>query len=153
SNIQHSTSNFQRSKDDRQECLSQRREREYPDEMQHIGWRWVCPKCKKEVKKIYYPVAVKTMFDCWFTDPVIQKRLCDADLPQGPPAAFACGDCHGVYFFSSIAPGAWNEVIGYLTAGMLYGCEVERPESFVAERKRRRIRIMNCEAPVRRKVL
>src|SRR5438874_868644 len=27
----------------------------YKDEMQHIGWVWVCPKCKREVRKIYYP--------------------------------------------------------------------------------------------------
>ena len=49
-------------------------------------------------------------------------------------------------FFSSIANGAWNEVIGYLTAGMLYGCEVEKPASFVPQRKRKWIPLLNVEA-------
>jgi hypothetical protein len=59
--------------------------------MQHIGWRWVCPKCKKQVRTIYYPLPVRTLFDSWFVDPVIKLKLCDADLPQAPPPAFACG--------------------------------------------------------------
>jgi len=125
----------------------------YKDEMQLRGWRWVCPVCKKEVRRIYYPVAVRTLFDSWFIDPVIQKRLCDADLVEAPAATFACMACHGVYHFCSIAPGAWNRVITYLTAGMLYGREVAKPASFVPERKRARTRLLNREAPVRRKVL
>jgi DNA-binding CsgD family transcriptional regulator len=126
----------------------------YRDEMQFLRWNWVCPKCKKEVRTIYYPLPVRTLFDYGeFDDPVIERKLCDADLMERPPATFACGRCHGVYFFSSIADGAWNEVIGYLTGGMLYGCEVERPASFVPERRRARIRMVNCAAPVRRKVL
>jgi len=127
---------------------------EYRDEMQHIGWRWVCPVCGKEVRTIYYPVPVRTLFDAGeFTDPVIAKRLCDADLPQAPVGMFACWRCHDVCHFSSISKNAWNQVVSYLTAGMLYGSEVERPESFVGQRKRTRIRVLNREAPLRRKVL
>src|SRR6267142_4538824 len=156
SNIQHPTSNAQREKekDPHPNPLPAYREREYPDEMQHFGWRWVCPVCGKEVRTIYYPVAVRTLFDTGeFSDPVIQKRLCDADLPQAPPAMFACMKCHGICYFPSIAPDSWNRVIAYLTAGMLYGSEVKKPASFVAGRKRTRIRQLNREAPVRRKVL
>jgi len=117
------------------------------------GYRWVCPMCKKEVRTIYYPVPVRTLFDCWFTDPVIQKRLCDADMVQTPPGTFACVRCHEIYYFCSIIPDAWNRVIAYVTGGMLYGREVQKPGSLVAERKRTRTRMLNREAPVRRKVL
>jgi hypothetical protein len=45
-------------------------EENYRDEMQLIGWRWVCPGCKKEVRTIYYPVRVRTLFDYGeFEDP------------------------------------------------------------------------------------
>jgi len=125
----------------------------YKDEMQHIGWRWVCPKCKKEVKTIYYPMAVRTLFDYGeFVDPVTQLKLCDADLPEPPPPTFACHACHSVRYFSSINPDSWNRTIAYLTAGMLYGSEVKKPASFVPERKKTRVRQLNREAPVRRKV-
>jgi len=129
------------------------RHRHPDDPPKFMGWHWLCPQCKKQVRTIYYPVPVRTLFDSWFTDPVIQLKLCDADLPQPPPPIFACMQCHGVYFFSSIAPGSWNRVIAYLTGCMLYGSEVAKPASFVPQRKRTRIRQLNREAPVRRKVL
>ncbi|HEV8604522.1 MAG TPA: hypothetical protein VGQ99_04105 [Tepidisphaeraceae bacterium] len=125
----------------------------YKDEMLFRGWRWVCPGCKKEVKTIYYPIPVRTMFDRWFTDPVIQKRLSDADLPHAPPAVFACHQCHDIQYFSSVRRAAWNELIGYLTAGLLYGQEVARPGGFVPERRKTLTRQLNRAAPVRRKVL
>src|SRR5882672_5428791 len=112
------------------------REREFADEMQHIGWMWVCPGCGKEARTIYYPVAVRTLFDYGeFDDPVIKLRLCDADLPRAPLAMFACWRCHDVCHYSSISKNAWNQAVSHLTAGMLYGSEVEKPASFVAERK------------------
>ncbi|HEV8378250.1 MAG TPA: hypothetical protein VGP99_05335 [Tepidisphaeraceae bacterium] len=126
----------------------------YKDEMQHIGWRWVCPVCRKQVRTIFYPLPVRTLFDTGeFTDPVIQKRLCDADLPQPPPPMFACHACHGIRYFSSVVPDSWNRAIAWLTAGMLYGSEVQKPASFVPERKKARSRQLNRQAPVRRKVL
>jgi DNA-binding CsgD family transcriptional regulator len=140
SNIQHSTSNVQR-------------EREFSDETQFMGWSWVCPGCKKEAGTIYYPVPVRTLFDCWFTDPVIQLKLNDADLMQPPPATFACRKCHEIRYFSSIEADSWNMVIRYFTGGMLYGCEVERPAGFVGERKKTRVRQLNRAAPMQRKVL
>src|SRR5207249_821102 len=58
-----------------------------------------------------------------------------------------------VFYFSSIVPDSWNRVIGYLSAGMLYGREVKKPALFVPERKKTRARQLNRGAPVRRKVL
>jgi hypothetical protein len=106
------------------------------------------------VRTIYYPLPVRTLFDYGeFVDPVIRKGLCDVNLVEAPPATFACLRCHGIYYFSSIAADSWNRGITYLTGGMLYGREVEKPASFIRERKRARTRILNREAPVRRKVL
>jgi DNA-binding CsgD family transcriptional regulator len=124
----------------------------YKDEMKFMGWRWLCPMCGKQVRTIYHPLPVRTLFDSWFTDPVIYKRLCDADLPQPPPPSFACKHCHDIYYFSPIKRDAWNRFITYVTAGMLYGCEVEKPASFIPERKRRMIRQLNRPAPEREKV-
>jgi len=47
----------------------------------------------------------------------------------------------------------WNHLIAYLTGGLLYGCEVQKPKGFVPERKRMRVRPLNRSAPMQRKVL
>src|SRR2546421_1107617 len=117
------------------------------------GFVWLCPGCKKEVRTIYFPAAVPTLFDTWFTDPVIQLKLSDADLPDSPPPTFACANCHGVIHLSTIADGCWNNFISRLTRGLLYGHEVPKPASFIPSRKRTRIRLLNCSAPMQRKVL
>jgi DNA-binding NarL/FixJ family response regulator len=125
----------------------------YKEECQFLGWRWVCPGCAKEVRTIYYPVAARTLFHSWFKDPVKQLELSDADLMGEAAGTFACYKCHGVRFFSSIEAGCWNEVIGRLSGGLLYGCEVEKPADFPEERKNRRARQLDRAAPVQRKVL
>src|SRR5439155_4371289 len=53
------------------------------------------------------------------------------------PTRFACDRCHPITTFSPAYKGAWGEVIAYLTAGLLYGHEVERPPGIAdpAERK------------------
>src|SRR5258706_13135682 len=81
------------------------------------GWRWICPGCKKLVRTIYYPVPVRMIFDSGigvpalhaFCDPVIEKKLCDVNLPAEPPPCFACHGCHRVRYLSMTLPGvAWN---------------------------------------------
>ena len=123
------------------------------DEPKFLGYCWVCPSCKKEVRIIYYPVAVRTLFDSWFTDPVMKLKLTDADLLNPPAAMFACRECHGVADFSTCNPDAWNWVISYLSGGMLYGSEVEKPAEFRKERKRARTRQVHRAAPRREQVL
>jgi len=134
----------------------------HPDDPpQLLGYRWLCPSCKKEVRTIYYPVPVRAIFDSGtgipllhsFTDPVIQKKLCDADLPQPPPPLFACRACHNIKFHSTIDAGFWNQLIACLTAGLLFGREVPKPPSFQPQRKNTRTRRLGYSAPIRRKVL
>src|SRR5713101_2190419 len=107
----------------------------------------------EQVRTIYYPVAVRTLFDCWFVDPVIQLKLSDADRVEEPPASFACARCHDVQYFSTVEKGYWNKLIFCLSGGMLYGSEVKRPEGLAEERRRVRVRRMGYEAPMRGKVL
>src|SRR5438128_2377704 len=125
------------------------------------GWRWLCPACKRKVRTIYYPLPVRAIFDTGanipllhaFPDPVLRKKLCDADLPEPPPPVFACKLCHRVQYLSTTDHHGWNQLISYLSAGLLYGQEVPKPAAFVPERKKTLIRHLHREAPVRRKVL
>jgi DNA-binding NarL/FixJ family response regulator len=48
---------------------------------------------------------------------------------------------------------AWNQYVSYISGGLLYGKEVQRPADFVAVRRNRRTRQLNRSAPMRRKVL
>ena len=125
----------------------------YKDDMQFMGWRWLCPGCRKPARTIFYPIPVLTLFDRWVSDPVMEKKLADADGGAAPAPTFACYQCHRVRFFSSVHRDAWNAVVSYLTAGLLYGCEVQKPADFVPQRRRTRIRQLHREAPLRRKVL
>ena len=54
-----------------------------------------------------------------------------ADSPSDPKyprlKAFACERCHRLRRFSPCDPNCWNEIVCYLSAGLLYGREVERP--------------------------
>jgi DNA-binding NarL/FixJ family response regulator len=74
-------------------------------------------------------------------------------LPQPPAGSFACAECHKVMFISTISEGCWNHFISRMTAGLLYGHEVPKPCSFVPQRKRARIRMLDRAAPIQRKVL
>jgi DNA-binding NarL/FixJ family response regulator len=127
--------------------------RRQTDDPTFWGWRWLCPGCKKEVKTIYYPLELRTIFHRWFTDPVLQQRLTDADRLQPPPPTFACKNCHNICYFSSMNENAWNILITRLSGGLLYGSEVPKPASFLPQRRVPRIRQLHRAAPVRRKVL
>ena len=98
-NVEHSTSNVQRPTEEplAEDEYQEMRKDANGDEMQHIGWVWVCPSCGKEVRVIYYPVAVMNLFDCGeFEDPAIELKLGEENLPRRPEGKFACGRCHDV---------------------------------------------------------
>src|SRR5207253_2924418 len=44
----------------------------YQDECSFIGWRWLCPACKKPVRKIYYPVSMRLISGFLRLDPALQ---------------------------------------------------------------------------------
>jgi DNA-binding CsgD family transcriptional regulator len=133
----------------------------YKDEMEFWGWKWVCPACKKTVNKIYYPVAPRTLFDFLGYDPARSKSCRSPskkylpydvhDVPT-PPGTFACGACHGVVSTTRTKGTAWNEVVSWLTRGMLYGHEVEKPKWYKSERKVARHRKLGKPAAKREAV-
>ena len=49
---------------------------------------------------------------------------------------FACASCHRVRHVSAAEPAAWNHLVTYLSGGMLYGSDVDKPEWFTPRRKR-----------------
>jgi DNA-binding CsgD family transcriptional regulator len=149
-NIEHSTSNVQRPTNsppnpgEQEEAYGENRKDANGDEMQFWGWSWVCPACKKTVKKIYYPIAPRTIFDFLGFDPARSKRwrtpskrFMPYDVHDMPtlPGTFACASCHEVVSTTRTRPTAWNEVVSWFSGGMLYGHEVEKPHWYRAERK------------------
>jgi DNA-binding CsgD family transcriptional regulator len=64
---------------------------------------------------------------------------------------FACERCHRVSRFSRANHNAWNELISYLTGGLLYGREVAKPRDFYARKRPFRPRLR--AAPRREQVL
>ncbi len=51
-------------------------------------------------------------------------------------ARLACEKCHRVRRISRCEPGFWNVIVAYLSAGLLYGPEVERPAWLNRQRRR-----------------
>jgi DNA-binding NarL/FixJ family response regulator len=123
------------------------------DDPQFLGYRWLCPSCKKSVRTIYYPLPPRTLFDCDFTDPSIQLKLTDADLPNSPPPTFACSKCHRIRWFTGYDKNDWTYLIFQLTAGLLFGHEVQKPSWFIPQRKNTRSRHLHRPAPRRQMVL
>jgi hypothetical protein len=71
-----------------------------------------------------------------------------SDVSPGPVLAsdhrplassFACYSCHRIRCFSRVdAKNSWNELVSYLSGGLLYGHEVEKPDWFMRETQRKR---------------
>ena len=93
------------------------------------------------------------MFDRWFSDPVILRKLSEDYLPAAPPATFACSKCHRLQSFGGCDKNEWNQLIFHLSGGMLYGKEVPKPAGYRSQRKRTRVRQLNRPAPRRQMVL
>ena len=125
----------------------------YSEDMRFAGWRWVCPGCKKEVRKIYYPLAAESVFDFLGYDPGSGRKTgrsaCatpkkflryDVEKVEPPAPTFACCKCHRVGWGTRTTEMTWNMVVSHLTRGMLYGHEVQKPQWYRSERKHARHR-------------
>jgi DNA-binding NarL/FixJ family response regulator len=116
----------------------------YTDDVRFNGWRWICPSCKQQVHKIYYPIAPQTLFDYLGYDPARSKTAqaqsneylpCDVDDVPTPPACFACVTCHRVNGLERTTSAGWNTIVSWLSRGMLYGHEVQKPSWYRHQRK------------------
>jgi DNA-binding NarL/FixJ family response regulator len=134
----------------------------YKDETWFRGWKWVCPACKKEVKKIYYPLRPQTVFDYLGYDPARSRRRraqsrkylpYDVEDVEAPVPTFACFRCHGIQSPTRLYGAGWNVMVSVMTRGMLYGHEVKRPDWYHEERKKARDRKLGRVAVKREAVL
>jgi hypothetical protein len=97
--------------------------------IQFRGWVWLCPTCGRRVKTVFLPLPPINLLAAF-------ERGAGAFLTPPPPRQFACGACHRVRHVSAAEPSAWNHVVTYLSGGLLFGHEVEKPEGFAPRRKR-----------------
>lgn len=98
-----------------------------------VGWRWICPGCKDEVRTVYCPMPMPQWSDWVGWDPAPSGAEA---MPQAL-STFACMRCHDVCFFSrGDVLESWNSLVMHLTGGMMYGREVERPDWLTEEPKR-----------------
>ncbi len=93
-----------------------------------LGWRWLCPGCQRRAQSLYLPLDLPDFA-------LLQKIPIPPDeaaLTLRRPPALACRGCHGIMGFSGATranlESAWSHAIRYLSSGMLYGKEVQRPE-------------------------
>lgn len=120
-----------------------RRESVSNGSLQFKGWQWVCPMCGKGVKIVYLPMpAIDVLARCaeieaeWAGTVSMGAELGGIATVEQPPRRFACGACHRIRYVSAAEPSAWNHFVTYLSGGMLYGSEVDKPEAFAPRRKR-----------------
>jgi DNA-binding NarL/FixJ family response regulator len=112
------------------------------------GYFWLCPHCQKTCRTIYYPLPPMNLL----STKDIPRLAQIIDIPRKIDG-FACRRCHRVKFFSRLQSEAWNDLIAYMTAGLLYGREVPRPAWFTPDRKRPYKPMPNRSAPKREQVL
>ncbi len=126
------------------------------------GWSWVCPgrvdergrrnPCGRLAHRLYLPLPMMTL-GRWIGERRTLKVAGEAGLHWRPGQAaglraagaggggmqLACARCWQVRSQTFTNDnGGWDEVIGYLSGGFLYGREVRKPDWFGYERKRRR---------------
>jgi DNA-binding NarL/FixJ family response regulator len=99
--------------------------------LQFRGWRWLCPKCGRPCATLYLPIRRHNLladFGGKFALPAKHQ-------PPSVAPRFACHRCHRVRFFSRLSTEFWNQIVSYLSDGLLYGHEVPRPPWLTKDRK------------------
>jgi hypothetical protein len=123
--------------------------------MEFRGWQWLCPACGRRVERLFLPMAFDNVLGGLLGE-VIERQLARTPPPPPParrtgaPRGFACATCHRVQTFSRVSPGFWNNVIAYLSGGLLYGSEVPRPAWVTRERQRAYVPKINARPAWRR---
>ncbi|MEA2710288.1 MAG: Bacterial regulatory protein luxR family [Phycisphaerales bacterium] len=107
------------------------------------GWMWLCPICGRRSKVLFYPLPPVNVLRGYGTlreDDIIDAAfVLEPSLRQPPTPHFsglACHKCHGVFTITRARNCAWNEIVTYLSGGLLYGHEVPTPSWFTPDRKR-----------------
>jgi hypothetical protein len=122
------------------------------------GWKWLCPRCGKTCRTIFYPLPPMYGIDLLrrgseshpteTQDTPARGRagslegetvddVGETARPRADDcASFACMLCHQVLYFSRINCRTWNHLISHLSGGLLYGADVPRPTWYEPQRKR-----------------
>lgn len=109
------------------------------------GWRWICPGCRRVVCTLFYPVQPIDLPTFLGLDPATHE----ADQIQPPPPTFGCVLCHRVQYWTRVGTRGWNQMIAYISGGLLYGAEVQRPKWLTQDRKRAFARRPNRQVTAR----
>jgi len=157
-----------RRKLERESAARRRRENPPPSKskgsLRNWGWRWICPKCQKRVNVLYYPLPPLQLFipaaslaPSRSGDACVAVSSSYSSTIHNPPSTihapsqtFACHTCHQIKHTSSWSPIGWNEVVSYLTAGLLFGHEVPRPAHLSTTRKKPYKPLLNARPAKRR---
>jgi len=94
------------------------------------GWRWVCPRCGRKVRTLFYPMPVCNLPEFFGIEWAMGEKV------ERKRQEFACGKCHDVWYFSRVGSVPWDLLIYHLSGGLLYGHEVKRPKWLGHERRR-----------------
>jgi hypothetical protein len=117
--------------------------------MSFRGWRWLCPVCDAPVRMIFYPLPRLHLLG-----KSRGLKLQDGAAAPNPPQRFACKRCHRVHVPTRSDVHFWNELVTRLSGGMLYGCEVTKPQWLkVGEHPRGFRRAPASEAKPRRRLI
>lgn len=130
------------------------------------GWQWRCPgltcrneprcaddceprcadadsTCGRLVRTLYAPLPVRTVGEYFgITEGLQVEGLSGAWLPGvmdrwAGRRSLACERCWRIKRQTFTNSTGWNELVTYLTGGLLYGHEVEKPSGFAYERRRK----------------
>jgi hypothetical protein len=107
------------------------------DKRAFMGWRWICPACGKMCRTIYYPLPPMTLVELMKGGEIHRKDPGNPDAISPGHQTFACNRCHRVLNYTRISKDEWNQLIGHISGGLLYGYEVRRPTWYEPRRKRR----------------
>jgi len=108
------------------------------------GYRWLCPKCERLVRILYYPLPPYNIPRYLQQDPAQLLSVSDSSFILHPSAfpsnlsSFACHSCHHIRFFTRTTRDSWGHFITHVTAGLLFGHEIPKPKDFNAPTHRKR---------------
>jgi hypothetical protein len=120
--------------------------------IQFRGWTWLCPQCGRRAKTLLLPLPpINLLTESSHFNRGMAFHVSERSLGRfGPPAKqFACGRCHRVRHVSPAEPSAWNHFVTYLSGGLLFGHEVEKPKGYQPRRQRKYRPQANRPAPRR----
>jgi hypothetical protein len=150
---------------------------QFKDDYQLMGYRWICPGCKKKVRTIYYPTRVWNLCDFLAFDPALTEYARNSPSvchgrhrkrnPRPPPTKTSPPPHQQLRTSSTPLhpspaktattsstsptppPAAGTSLISHLTAGLLYGHEVPPPPWYTPgqNRKIHRTRHLNARPP------